>query len=269
VQPFALPLRMDPAPYPKLSETRRRQIRYGALAIAILLLATGVILFLHGGQRTTIATDGIAAAKAPAAATGRRAAVGGASSPAAVPPAASADDLVTVGSLQRDQAVSLIADARRQATARNFIEAEASLQKAERAVPALPEIGQARADIERLKTPEGSLAIQLQRARLAIEHDDGPAAETALAEASRIKPDAPEISQLRAALQTARDKAARREARIADALARMREAVTRRDFAAADSALNEAERIDLQSPSIRRARGELARARGSQQTSSD
>ena len=33
--------------------------------------------------------------------------------------------------------------------------------------------------------------------------------------------------------------------------------------------LDEAERIDLQSPSIRRARGELARARGSQQTSSD
>jgi hypothetical protein len=40
--------------------------------------------------------------------------------------------------------------------------------------------------------------------------------------------------------------------------------VARRDFAAADSALNEAERIDIQNPSIRRARGELARARGAQ-----
>jgi hypothetical protein len=47
----------------------------------------------------------------------------------------------------------------------------------------------------------------------------------------------------------------------------MREAVARRDFAAADSALNEAERIDAQNPSIRRARGELARARGAQASS--
>lgn len=260
---------MDPVRYPNLSETRRRQIRYGALAAAILFLATGVIFFLHGSQRATVTTDGMAAAKAPAGATGRRASAGAAPSAGAVPPPAPADDLVTISSLQRDQAVSLIADARRQAAAGNYIEAEASLQKADQAAPNLPEIGQARADIERLKTPEGSLAIQLQRARLAIEHDDGPAAEVALADASRIKPDAPEISQLRAALQTARDNAARREARIADALARMREAVARRDFAAADSALNEAERIDLQNPSIRRARGELARARGSQQTNLD
>jgi len=47
----------------------------------------------------------------------------------------------------------------------------------------------------------------------------------------------------------------------------MREAVAKRDFAAADSALNEAERIDVQNPSVRRARGELARARGAQQNS--
>ena len=40
----------------------------------------------------------------------------------------------------------------------------------------------------------------------------------------------------------------------------MREAMARRDFAAANSALNEAERIDVQEPAIRQARGELARA---------
>jgi hypothetical protein len=104
----------------------------------------------------------------------------------------------------------------------------------------------------------------VRRARLAIEHDDASSAEAALAEASRLKPDAPEVAALRAALQQAQDKAARREARITQVLARMREAVARRDFAAADSALNEAERIDVQNPSIRRARGELARARGAQ-----
>ena len=41
-----------PCVYPQLNETRRRQIRFGALAVDILLLATGVILFLDGGQRT-------------------------------------------------------------------------------------------------------------------------------------------------------------------------------------------------------------------------
>src|SRR4051812_21297163 len=131
---MALPLRMArriPVRYPELSETRRRQIRYGALAVAILFLATGMILFLHDSQRTTVATDGIVAAKAPATATGRRAAAGAASAGAATaPPAAPADDQVSVSSLQRDQAVSLIADARRQAAAGNFIEAAASLQKA-------------------------------------------------------------------------------------------------------------------------------------------
>jgi hypothetical protein len=168
------------------------------------------------------------------------------------------------GSLRRDEAVTLIGEARRHAAAGNFAQAEAALRGAQKAVPELADIERARRDIEQLRTPEGSLVQQLQRARLAIEHDDAPAAEAALAEASRIKPGAPEIAALRAALQQAQDKAARRETRIAQALARMREAVARRDFAAADSALNEAERIDVQNPSIRRARGELARARGAQ-----
>ncbi len=84
-------------------------------------------------------------------------------------------------------------------------------------------------------------------------------AEAELAEAARLKADAPEIAELQAALQAAHDKTARQEARIADALARMREAMARRDFAAANSALNEAERIDVREPTIRQARGELAR----------
>jgi uncharacterized protein HemY len=169
--------------------------------------------------------------------------------------------------LRRDEAVDLIGEARRQAAAGNFTAAEATLQKAKKVVPELPELEEARRDIEQLRTPEGGFASQIQRAQLAIEHDDAPAAEAALAEASRLKPDAPEIATLRTALQQSQEKASRREARIAQALTRMREAVARRDFAAADSALNEAERIDIQNPSIRRARGELARARGAQPTS--
>ncbi len=238
--------------YRELTETRRRQIRYGALAVAILLLAAGVIAFSHSNQRPGTNPD---------TATARRSAQ---AAPTA-PPQVSADEpSPTISALRRDEAVTLIGEARRQAAAGSFSEAEASLQKAQKIAPGLPEIEQARRDIAQLRSPEGSFADLMQRAQLAIDHDDAAAADAALTEAARLKPAAPEIAALRSALQQAQDKKARREARIAEALARMREAVARRDFAAADRALNEAERIDVQNPSIRRARGELARARGAQ-----
>jgi tetratricopeptide (TPR) repeat protein len=241
--------------YRELSETRKRQIRYGALAIAVLLLAAGVIAFSRSNPRLTANPDTTApprSAQAQAA-------------PAKPDPD---DDLTpTISALRRDEAVDLLGEAHRQAAAGNFAAAEATLQKAKKAAPDLPEVEQARRDIEQLRTPEGGFASQLKRAQLAIDHDDTAAAEAALAEASRLKPDAPEIATLRAALQQSQEKSTRREARIAQALTRMREAVVRRDFGAADSALNEAERIDIQNPSIRRARGELARARGAQPNS--
>jgi hypothetical protein len=247
--------------YRELSETRKRQIRYGALAIAVVLLATGVIAFSHSSQHSTASPDGTAP---------RRSAQAQAAAPA--PQASSAlsdpdDDLTpTVSGLRRDEAVGLIGEARRQAAAGDFTASEATLQKAKKVVPGLPELADARRDIEQLRTPEGGFASQVKRAQLAIEHDDAAAAEAAIAEASRLKPDDPEIATLRTALQQSQEKATRREARIVQALTRMREAVARRDFAAADSALNEAERIDVQNPSIRRARGELARARGAEAT---
>jgi hypothetical protein len=253
-------------PFRELSETRKRQLRYGALAAAVLLLAAGLIILTHHTVPQPASTDA-----AHRAAGASMASTSSANPPTAqsTPSSSSSDEPTMVSAQQRDEAVDLIADARRQAAAGNFTEAEGSLKKAEAAVPQMPEIEQARADIARLQTPEGNLAAQLARARLAVEHDDSATAEAALAEASRLKPDAPEIAGLRTALQAAKEKATQREARIAEALTRMREAVAKRDFAAADSALNEAERIDLQDASVRRARGELARARGAQQKSSN
>jgi len=248
-------------PFRELSDTRKRQLRYGALAAAVLLLAAGLILLTHHTADAPASSD-----------SGRRSTAASTASTAPTAQSAvssSSDEPAVISAQQRDEAVGLIADARRQASAGDFSAAEASLKKADAAFPQMPEIEQARADIERLKTPEGNLAAQLARARLAVEHNDTATAEAALAEASQIKPDAPEIAELRGALQAAKEKAAQRETRIADALARMRMAVAKHDFAAADSALNEAERIDLQDPSVRRARGELARARGAQQNSSD
>jgi hypothetical protein len=259
----------------ELSETRKRQLRYGALGAAVILLAGGLIVLTHHTVPAPAATDAGHRAAAPGPASSTVSTAAASTSSASVPttqPASSSsssDEPTIVSTQQRDAAVALIADARRQAAAGNYTEAEASLKKADAAVPQMPEIGQARADIARLKTPEGNFTTQLARARLAIEHDDSATADAALAEVTRLKPDAPEIAELKAALQAAKEKSARRETRIADALIRMREAVTKRDFAAADSALNEAERIDQQDPSVRRARGELARARGAQSNSSN
>ena len=54
-----------------------------------------------------------------------------------------------------------------------------------------------------MSTPQGQLALQLDRASAAIGQDDRAAAEKALAEAERLNPQAPEIAQLRQALQAA------------------------------------------------------------------
>ena len=45
----------------------------------------------------------------------------------------------------------------------------------------------------------------------------------------------------------------------------MREAIARHDFAAADGAFNEAERIDVRDPAIEPARVELAKARNAEE----
>ena len=262
--------------YRDLGETKIRQVRYAALGVAAVVLAAGLIFLTHHVDPTTASAPAEKAAPASTAAGGSSPAAAGTSTSPATPSraagaaqATSGDEVTVVNGLRHDEAVALIGDARRQAAAGNYAEAEASLAKAEKAMPQLPETQQARDDIARLKTPDGQFADHIQRARLAVDHDDSAAAETELADAARLKADAPEIAEVRAALQAAHDKKAHREARIADALARMREAMARRDFAAANGALNEAERIDVQEPTIRRARGELARAQNAQPKTSE
>ncbi len=116
-----------------------------------------------------------------------------------------------------------------------------------------------------MRTPEGQLKTQLTRARFAIEHDDKATAEKALAEAERLNAQAPEIAELRQALKEAEQKDTHRGNRVTELLTKMREEIARGDFAAADSDLNAAERINIQDPAIRDARRELARAREAKQ----
>jgi tetratricopeptide (TPR) repeat protein len=184
--------------------------------------------------------------------------------PSAATPAATStanpDEPAVPSTAQTEQVARLLGDARRLAADGKFAEANAALDKADAVMPGSDDTAAARREIIAMSTPQGQLATQLDRARAAIAQDDAAAANKALAEAEKLNPEAPEIAQLRQALQTAQQKETHRNSRIVELLTTMREAIARHDFAAADSALNEAARIDVRDPAIDQARTELARA---------
>lgn len=159
-----------------------------------------------------------------------------------------------------DRAFHLVGQARRLANRGKFAEADAKLAEADKVLPGLSETAEARRKIAELATPEGQFAIQFDRARTAVGNDDYAEAEKALAEAERLKPEAPQIAELRQAMQAAQQKEAKRSSQVTELLAAMREAIARKDIAGADRAFNEAARIDVLDPALDQARVELAHA---------
>jgi hypothetical protein len=222
-------------------------LRYVGIGVAALAIVVGAVYLLERGMKPP----------------GEPTAVSTAATTPKTPPAA--DEQAPPTALQNDQLVSLTSQARKLAADGKFDEAEAALQKANKVYAGWPDIEKARSEIAEMRTPEGQLKMQLDRARFAIEHDDQATAEKALAEAERLNAQAPQIAELRQALKEAVQKDTRRGNRVAELLTRMREDIARGDFAAADSNLNAAERLDVQDPSIREARRELARARDAKQ----
>lgn len=159
-----------------------------------------------------------------------------------------------------DRAFRLMGQARRLADRGKFAEANAKLAEADKVLPGLSETAEARRKIAELATPEGQFAIQFDRARTAVGNDDYAEAEKALAEAERLKPQAPEIAELRQAMQAARQKEAKRSSQVTELLAAMRASIARNDIAGAGRAFNEAARIDVLDPALDEARLELAHA---------
>jgi len=205
-----------------LTTSKQQIMRYGAVAAGIVIVAVGALYLLSRGEAPPSATT----ATAPTTASAK--------------PPTSADEPVIPSNTQSDQLVSLIGEARRLATAGKFDEAEAALQKADKVIPHWPETEKARTDIAQLRTPEGQLKTQLERARFAIEHGDSAAAEKALAEAERLNAQAPQIAELRQALQQAEQKDAHRSDRVTELLSKMRQDIARGDLAGADGDLNAA-----------------------------
>lgn len=170
------------------------------------------------------------------------------------------DEVTPPTPVQNEKIVQAVGEARSFARDGKYDEAVAVLQKAEKISKSAPQIGQAHDEIARLRTPEGRLASELVRARVAVDHGDRQAADKALAEIEKIEPDLPDLAELRAVLQQQQAKVDRRDRHIKDHLAAMREAMTRGDFAAAGGELNAAARIDVTDTSVLRARSELADA---------
>jgi uncharacterized protein HemY len=215
--------------------------------------------------------SGTATAPATAEATNPPATAPSAAAAAAKPAtkpttaAANPDEAAVPSAAQTDQVARLLGDARRLAQDGDFAGAKAALDKADAVTPGSADTAAVRRDIAQMSTPQGQFALQLDRARSAVAQDDSAAAEKALAEAERLSPQAPEIASLRRALQDAQQKDAQRSSRVSQLLAEMREAIARHDFKAANSAFNEAERINVRDPSIEPARVELAKARNAEE----
>ena len=236
-------------------------IRYGAAAALAVAVVVGIFyVFDRSGTATPAAPTEAAnpPVTAPAAAAAK---------PSTKPATATAnpDDAAVPSAAQTDQLARLLGDARRLAQDGDFAGAKAALDKADAMMPGSADTAVVRRDIAQISTPQGQLALQLDRARSAIAQDDTAAAEKALAEAERLSPQAPEIASLRQTLQTAQQKQAHRSDHVADLLKEMRDAIARHDFKAANSAFNEAERIDVRDPSIEPARVELAKARNAEE----
>ena len=178
----------------------------------------------------------------------------------ATKPTSALDDRDVPSPAETDRVARLLGEARRLAYDGNFDDAKATVDKAEAILPGSTEIGQVRREITEISKPDAQFALHLQRARSAIVQSDYEGAEQALVSAERLKPQAPEIAQLRQQLQQSQRQQAERSQRINDLLGDMRQAISRHDLAAANRALNAAERLDVRDPAIDPARIELARA---------
>jgi hypothetical protein len=234
--------------YRWVTESEQRWIRYGLVAgLTLVLVGGAVYLSDHTDTAGPPVVDNQRAPGAPP-------------SQLATKPTSTLDDRDVPSPADTDRVARLLGEARRLAYDGKFADAKAAVDKAEAILPGSTEIAQVRREITEISKPDAQFALQLQRARSAIVQSDYEGAEQALAAAESLKPQAPEIAQLRQQLQESERQQAERSQRVNELLGEMRQAIGRHDLAAAGRALNAAERLDVRDPAIDPARIELARA---------
>jgi hypothetical protein len=168
------------------------------------------------------------------------------------------------------RARDLVLKARRAADEGKFADAERDLDEALKLAPTLPELATARTEIARLKREaeqkEGAQVRKLVAdARAALQKKDLPAAERLVAEAEKLARENAEVRAVRAELERAkrdasmgdREKAERLRKLVADA----RAALLKKDLAAAERFVVEAEKLDKDAPPVKQVRADLDKAK--------
>lgn len=161
----------------------------------------------------------------------------------------------------------LVADARAALQRKDLPAAERAVAEAEKIARDAPEVKAVRAELEKAKRDAGGdkaerLRTLVANARAALQRKDLPAAERAVVEAEKLDRNAPTVKAARADLDKAKREVAERVQKlVADA----RAALQRRDLAAAERAVAEAEKLDRDAAPVKAVRADLEAAkRGAQ-----
>jgi tetratricopeptide (TPR) repeat protein len=159
-------------------------------------------------------------------------------------------------------AQQLAVDARRAIARGDYAAADRALDQAERLNPQSAEVIAARRDLREAQQRAGRndrprLDELVTQARTAIGRHDYAGADRLLDQAEQIDGRDNSIKQARAELATARLQADRENQRVDRLVAQARAAIGRRDYAAADKLLDQAETIDRRDRDVQQARAEL------------
>ena len=159
-------------------------------------------------------------------------------------------------------AQQLVSDARRAITRGDYAAADRALDQAERLNPQSADVIAARRDLREAQQRAGRnehhrVDELVTQARAAIGRHDYGAADRLLDQAEQIDGRDNSIRQARAELANARVQADRDNQRVDQLVAQARAAIGRRDYAAADKLLDQAENIDRRDRDVQQARAEL------------
>jgi hypothetical protein len=174
--------------------------------------------------------------------------------------------------LRAEQAQRLVADSRQRAGQGDFAGADTLLQEAERLAPNLPEVGQARAEVARLRAEQERRHSERTQLIAAIEQALSAfnlfQAETLIRDAERRFAGDAAIANFRTRLNQLRAEAEtqQRVQRARDLIAAARQAMERGDYAEAERLLTQAEQAAPGYPETRQAQADFARQRAEAET---
>jgi tetratricopeptide (TPR) repeat protein len=159
-------------------------------------------------------------------------------------------------------AQQLVVDARRAVARGDFAAAGRALDQAERLAPTSSGVIAARRDMrdaQQRTNQESRHRIDelVQQARAAVGRRDYAEADRLLVQAEKIDEHDNAVRQARAELATARQQASRDDRKVDELVKQARAAIARRDYAAADKLIDQAESIDRQDRDVQQARAEL------------